>query len=131
MSISTFSESRKSENAKGRNIQYIEHCLQTYLKETEIDLSLDEKKWIFKCRTDDIDLKGNFQWKYETHSCISCKQNIFENNDHLLNCNQLLGRNEIISYIPSYGELFGNELDEQVYVSRILRENFNIRKQFV
>ena len=124
-------EGRKSENSKGRNIHYTEHSMQNYLTETEIHLTLDEKKWLFKCRTDDIDIKGNFQWKHETHSCISCKLKIFENNDHLLNCQKLIGNNEIISYIPSYLELFGNELDEQVYVSRILRENFKIRKQFI
>ena len=105
--------------------------MQNYLKETNIDLSLDEKKWIFKCRTDDLDLQGNFQWKYRTNACISCKLNISENNEHLLNCSALLGKNEIVSYIPSYKELFGNDLNEQVYVSRILRENFNLRKQFM
>ena len=124
-------ESRTSENAKGRNINYQDHVMQNYLKETNIDLSLDEKKWIFKCRTDDLDLQGNFQWKYRTNSCISCKLNILENNEHLLNCSKLLGKNEIVSYIPSYKELFGNDLNEQVYVSRILRENFNLRKQFM
>ena len=57
--------------------------MQNYLTETEIYLTLDEKTWLCKCRTDDIDIKGNFQWKQETHLCISCKQNIFENNDQL------------------------------------------------
>ena len=124
-------ESRTSENAKGRNINYPDHVMQNYLKETSIDLSLDEKKWIFKCRTDDLDIQGNFQWKYKTNSCISCKQNILENNKHLLNCSKLLGKNKIVSYIPSYKELFENELEEQIYVSRILRENFIARKQFI
>ena len=105
--------------------------MQNYLKETDIDISLDEKKWIFKCRTDDIDIKGNFSWKYENHSCVSCKLDIRENNEHLLNCKKLLGNNGIISYIPSYEELFENELDDQVYVSRILRENFRLRKEFL
>ena len=44
------------------------------------------------------------------------------NNDHLINCQKLTGNNEIISYIPSYLELFRNELDEQVYVSWILEK---------
>ena len=124
-------ESRKSENAKGRNIHYEEHSMQNYLEESDIDITLDEKKWIFKCRTDDIDIKGNFQWKHENQSCISCKMNVFENNEHLLNCSKLLGSNGIVSYIPSYKELFGTDLSEQVYVSRILHENFKLRKQFI
>ena len=123
-------ESRISDNAKGRNIIYKVQGMQNYLQETDIEITLDEKKWLFKCRTDDIDIKGNFCWKYESHSCISCKLDILENNEHLLNCKQLIGRNEIISYIPSYKELFEDDLDEQVYVSRILRVNFSIRKTF-
>ena len=43
----------------------------------------------------------------------------------------MIGKNEIISYIPSYKELFGNELEEQVYVSRILKENFVTRKHYI
>ena len=124
-------ESKVSDNAKGRNIIYTEQGMQNYLKETDIEITLDEKKWLFKCRTDDIDIKGNFCWKYKSHSCISCKLDILEYNEHLLNCKQLLGRNEIISYIPSYKELFEDNLDEQVYVSRILRVNFIIRKAFL
>ena len=124
-------ESRISDNAKGRNIIYKVQGMQNYLQETDIAITLDEKKWLFKCRTDDIDIKGNFCWKYESHSCISCKLDILENNEHLLNCKQLLGRNEIISYIPSNKELFEDDLDEQVYVSRILRVNFSIRRTFL
>ena len=104
--------------------------MQNYLQETDIAITLDEKKWLFKCRTEDIGIKWNFCGKYESHSCISCKLDIFENNEHLLNYKQLLERNEIISYIPSYKELFKDDLDEQVYVSRILRVNFSIRRTF-
>ena len=57
----------------------------------------------------------------------------FKNNEDLLNnnCSKLLGSIEIVSYIPSYKELFGTDLSEQVYVSRILHENFKLRKQFI
>ena len=119
-------ESIKSENAKGRIIHYEEHSMQNYLKESDIDITLDEKKWIFKCRTDDININGNFQWKHENQSCISCKMNVFENNEHLLNCLKLTLSNGIVSYIPSYKELFGTDLGEQVYVSRILHKNFKV-----
>ena len=74
--------------------------------------------------------KGNFSWKYENHYCVSCKLDIRENNEHLLNCKKLLGNNGIISYIPSYEELFENKLDDQVYVSRILRENLQHQEAF-
>ena len=124
-------QNRTSDNAKGRNIKYNCFDMQDYLKETECILSLDDKKWIFKCRTDDIDLQGNFQWKYSSNLCISCDESCIEDNEHLLTCKKLLGKNEIISYIPEYKELFENNLDEMIYVSRILRENFKNRKRFM
>ena len=86
---------------------------------------------LFKSRTDDIDIRGNFKWKHEIFTCISCKENIPENTEHLLCCPILIGKNEIISYIPEYKELFSDIIEEQVYVSRILKENFLRRKTFL
>ena len=123
--------SRKSEHARGRNIKYEDLNIQEYLTETESVMSCEEKKWLFKCRTDDIDLKANFKWKYEQHCCISCKENIYETNEHLVLCQKLMGKNELVSYIPDYKDLFGNDIDEQIYISRILKENFRIRKHFL
>ena len=37
----------------------------------------------------------------------------------------------MISYLPEYTDLFEGNLDEQVYVSRVLKENFKRRKQFM
>ena len=49
-------ENRKSENARGQNIIYEEFAMQNYLMETDIEISLDERKWLFKSRTDDTDI---------------------------------------------------------------------------
>ena len=121
-------ESRKSENARGKNIIYEDLSMQAYLMETDISISLDERKWLFKSRTDDIDIRGNFKWKHEIFTCISCKENIPENTEHLLCCPILIGKNEIISYIPEYKELFSERIKEQGYVTRILKDNFLRRK---
>jgi hypothetical protein len=42
-----------------------------------------------------------------------------------------MGKNELVAYIPDYTDLFGNDIDEQIYISRILKENFRIRKHFL
>ena len=34
--------------------------MQNYLQETYITITLDEKKLLFKCRTNDIDIKETF-----------------------------------------------------------------------
>ena len=98
-----------------------------YLIPNSEKISIEERKWIFRCRVDDIDIKGNRRWQYEDISCSSCNMNIEETQFHLLNCKYLLGKNENISYIPDYSELFHGDIQEQVYISRILKENFNRR----
>ena len=45
------------------------------------------------------------------------------NTQHILECEKLLGSNEIVTYIPYYEDLFGNEEEEQVYTSRIVADN--------
>ena len=119
-------ENRKSENARGRIIIYEEFAMQ----ETDIEISLDERKWFFKSRTDDIDIRANYKWKHEAFTCVSCKENIQEDNEHLLVCSKLIGKNELISYIPEYKDLFSENTEEQVYISRILKENFLTRNKF-
>ena len=98
-----------------------------YLSPNEEDLSIDEQKWIFNCRVEDIQIKGNHQWKFQDISCSSCKLNIEETQEHLLHCNYLSGMNENVMYIPEYSELFKGSLEEQIYVASLLQENYNNR----
>ena len=51
---------------------------------------------------------------------------IAETNEHLLLCEKLIGKIEMVIYIPDYKDLFGNNINKQIYVSRILRENFTV-----
>ena len=71
----------------------------------DTDMSLQEKKWIFRCRVDDIEVRGNRRWKYSNMSFLSCTKNIDETQEHLLNCEGLLGMSDILTYIPEYLEL--------------------------
>ena len=91
---------------------------------SDIDISIDERKWIFKCRVNDIDIRGNFRWKYESIYCTSCNDGSEETQEHLLSCNYLLGKSEIITYIPNYIELYEGDLTDQLYVARLLRDNY-------
>ena len=47
---------------------------------------------------------------------------------HLLSCKYLLGKNEIVTHIPDYQDLFLEDIDAQVYTSRILKENYTRMK---
>ena len=70
-----------------------------------------------------MDIKGNQRWKYNDISCSSWVKNIDETQSHILNCEVLLRKNENMSYISEYSELYTGILNEQAYVSRILKEN--------
>ena len=118
---------RKSENAKGKHLVYHEFQIAEYLCPSEADIPIEERKWLFKCRVDDINIKGNQRWKQRDITCSSCQRNSEETHFHLLNCEALLGKNELLTYIPDYNELYKGDILEQVYVSRVLKENFRNR----
>ena len=49
-------EERKSDNAKGKYLVYEQLEMAEYLTPIEEDLSISEKKWLFKCRIEDIQI---------------------------------------------------------------------------
>ena len=81
------------------------------------------KKWLFKCRIDDIDVKGNRRWQYENITCFSCNSNLDETQQHILLCKTLIGKSEIPTYIPNYLDLFGENIEDKLYVSRLIKDN--------
>ena len=98
-----------------------------FLCPSDIDISIDEKKWLLKCRLEDIEAKGNRKWQYDNIFCSSCDSQIIETQSHILECIPLIGKSEIVTYIPNYNELFGADIQAQVYVSRLLQDNFERR----
>ena len=98
-----------------------------YLCPSDEEISIEEKIWLFKCRVEDINVKGNHRWKHNDLSCFSCKKGIIETQTHILYCDTLLGKNENVTFIPEYEELYSEDLREQVYVSRLLKENLDWR----
>ena len=71
-------ESRISENAEGKKIIYEEFVMAEYLSKNEEDMSIDEQKWLFNCKVEDIDFKANHKWKYNNIFCQSCNKNQIE-----------------------------------------------------
>ena len=120
-------ENRKSDNAKGKLLKYDYFEIAEYLSPQEENITIEEQKWIFKCGVDDMNIKGNNRWKYQDISRLSCQQNIDESQLHILHCSVLMGKNENMTYIPDYNELYTGDIREQRYVSQILLENFNRR----
>ena len=112
---------------KGRLLNYDEFELADYLCPHDKNITIEEQKGIFRCRVEDIDIKGNNRWKYEDISCLSCQKNQEGTQYHILNCSALLGKNENMTYIPGYNELYTGEIKAQIYVSQLHFVNFNRR----
>ena len=103
--------------------------MSEYLSSNENNLSIDERKWLLKCRIEDIDINTNRKWNNEESSCMNYPSTVM-NQRHLLECKYLLGKNEIVSYIPDYENLFQGDVEEQAYISRLLKENlFRLKAQ--
>ena len=125
-------ENRKSEHEKVRHIKYEKLEMAGYLKSNDLDLSVRERQFLFQCRMSDIDLRANRTWKYKDIYCIACKdENILENGYHTLECKVLCNKSNDIRYIPRYMDLFSADIEEQVYVSKILHSNMEARKAFL
>ena len=74
-------------------------------------------------------VKSNFKENYKPNLvCNSC--NLSEcNQEHLLECSALIGKNELLTYIPNYIDIFDNEnIHEQMYISKLMIENLKREK---
>ena len=117
----------KSEHSTIAHIEHKEWKMADYLAPTELELSIEERKYIFKCRSKDLDLKMNKFWMYEKSDKLCVCEKYEETQSHIIECEILINKNEILSYIPSYNELFGEDIIEKIYISRMLKENIRVR----
>ena len=120
-------DERKSDNAKGKYLVNEQLEMAEYLTPMEEDLSISEKKWLLKCRIEDIQISDTRKWNNENEPCMHCPQHELDNTQ-LMNCQYLLGKNQILTYIPRYMDIFNGSVQEQVYASRILKENLTSLK---
>ena len=105
--------------------KYLERA--EHLTPIEEDIYISEKNWMFKCRIKDIEIISDRKWNKDKDPCVHCPgKQLYPN--HLLNYQYLIGKNQISSYIPDYMDIFNGTIEEQIYKSRILKENLTILK---
>ena len=115
---------RNSRNGKGMEINYSRLKMQNYLQSEDMDITNDERKLIFQLRTKmSFRIKSHFR---RMHSNIICEGCFIEQSTtkHTLECSELIGGNELVTYLPIYKELYEEDEDSQVYIARILKDNF-------
>ena len=109
-------------------LTYENLTMQNYLCSEDIDISNEERRYIFQMRTKMcFRIKTNFQNMHTNIICGGCK--IEESTTkHTLECTSLLGSNELVRYIPAIKEFIGDNEDEQVYIASARIPKDNLRR---
>ena len=115
----------KSRHSKVLHISHNSWRMQIYLKPNQI--SNVEAKFIFLVRTRMLDVKTNFRNKYNDVKCPNCTEE--DTQSHLLFCDKLVSASSIVKEVPKYSNIFCNNLDEILKVTRIMSQNFKLRNQ--
>ena len=103
--------------------------MSDYVDTNEMEMTVEERTWIFQCRAFHTEVKSNRKWKHANLECDTCDTNEIETQSHTLTCKVLMVLNHQITYIPHYLELYGDNLEEKFYVSEILKGNIRIREE--
>ena len=120
-----FLNKRDNRNGKGVELHYQNLGMQNYLRSEDIDITNQERKFIFQLRTKMcFKIKTHFCNMYENTLCEGCHLNE-STTEHTLECVSLIGRNELVTYLPSYFNIYGEDEDKQVYVARIIKDNMS------
>ena len=120
---------KKETYNKVRMIKYEKLQMEEYLKAGEMQLSVQERQFLFQCRMKDIDLRANRPWKYSDTFCISCNdESKEETGSHILECKIIMDRNDELSYFPLHSDLLSSDIQDQVYTSRMIRQSMHIRE---
>ena len=125
-------QNKKLNHDKVRHIEYTNLEMANYFKANECEYSVEKRQYLFQCRVNDIQVRANRPWQHEETQCIACKdRSIEETGKHILECKVLSNQNNEISYIPQFSDLYSTEIEEQMHVSIIIKENMRIRTQYL
>ena len=116
----------KARHSKVLHIVHRKLTIQNYLGGT--DTSSLESKFLFALRSRMVDLKANYRDKYGDNICPCC-QDTEDTQEHLLHCEMLQEKSSLVDTLPTYQDLFSENLVKQVRVCRIIMKRFEIRRQ--
>ena len=119
---------QSQKGGKTQNIEFNKVAMAPFLL-PNVDVSIKMAKFIVQIQCRIIpEIKCNFRNENKNNllcnSCLisECTQY------HLLCCQKLLGGNELLTYIPDYEDIFGNDLREQAYIASLMFENLRRKK---
>ena len=87
------------------------------------DLSIRERQFIFAARSRMLDVRSNFKVGLKSTQCRRC-EDAEETQEHLLYC-PTLRDGGVVTDVPQYDNLLGEETQKIIIISRILSTKFN------
>ena len=116
----------KSKHTKVMHIAHSKLSMQAYLEANQH--SIQERKFLFALRSRMVDVRVNYRDKYFVTICPCCKMEE-DSQEHLLSCHMLVDAGTIVRQSPDYQDLFSNNLERQLNITRILKNNFQRRNK--
>ena len=117
----------KAKHSKVRHIQHSKWEMQGYLQPNKEYLAIQEAKFIFLLRTRMLDVKVNFENNYRDKSCPNCETSD-DTQLHLLECVKLIDGTTLTNSIPVYNDLFGENIEKMLEISRLVENKFKTTK---
>ena len=119
-------EKIKETHSKVRSLKYSELKLQPFLASNQREMTIKEKQFAVAVQTQMLDLKTNFKLGTAETKCRRCEREE-ETQEHLLFC-PALRDGGVVTHVPQYKDLLGEETQKIIIISRIIASKFN---QFV
>ena len=110
----------KLKHSKVMHVVHRKLEMQQYLK--PCNLTIKETKFGFHSRTRMVRVSNNYGQNKE---CPLCEKDL-DSQQHLLDCD-ILTKNAIVEKIPNYDDLFGEEIQDQVKIIKMLHSNYQTR----
>ena len=115
----------KGRHSKVLHISHKHMKIQDYLSPNNI--GIHDAKFLFYLRTRMVDVKTNYRGSNSTLQCPLCK-NEQDTQEHLLTCSKLDGGNEVVSDVLNYSDLFGDNLERKITLTKVIHSRFKKRK---
>ena len=114
---------------KTTSLDFLQVAMALYLLPNE-DVTIQIAKFIDQIQCRIIrEVKCNFRnYHKDNILCNTCKISKCTNS-HLLNCQKLIGGNQLVTYIPNYEDIFINNTREQAYIASLMFHNLRRKKE--
>ena len=117
-------EEKKSNHSKVMNLKHGYFGIQKYLKQSKMQISVEERQLIFKLRSRVTNVRMNYKGMYEEWSCQVCHEEN-ETQEHILQECKIMNKNDLEKI--EYEKINHGHVEEMLKIARKFKRNLQIR----